>query len=974
MTKAGKLRYAVMASAAVLALVGCSDTNISSPGEATTPVSPPPPPPPPPPPAASTIDLVPAAGCPTGTTETTFAAIAADGFSDVDVCTLGGASGSTAITTDISIPANTTIAIQGPVFVGEDGGASATLTVAEGVRFFGASADGSANATDDYLVVARGSAIEAVGTAAAPIRFTSRAAMNDEEVGTSIITETSNAQWGGLVINGFAPINACDDGTATGGSAACEKTGEGASGLFGGDQAADDSGELRYVIVEYAGSRLTNNDELNGIAFQGVGSGTEVNFIQVHNNLDDGVEWFGGTVNAKYVAITGAGDDSLDWTDGWVGKLQFAAVRSTIPSSGDPRGIEGDSLSSDPSATPISAPQISNFTLVSDPVAGFTQNTGVLLRRGMGGTIINGVVAGAWPTGLDVDTAQTFTNFTNGDLVIESIALDADATFASDSDGVPAFQASANVRGYGSSLIDGVFPGTSEGNFPSSSALSTDAFFDTADYVGAFSPTESAASSWANFTLAGTLIPQADASCPAGTTDEGTITEAATSTEKKLCSIDGSSAVTSDLRLTNGAQIVYELNGPVFIGTDRGADPANPNVGSVSATLTIDPGVTIVGDGNDDYLVITRGSQIESNGTATAPVVFTAKGAYDGTAATDNTTFTLDADTKGVWGGVVVNGRAPINACDDNTQTGGTLGCEKSGEGASGLFGGATSDDDSGQIFFTRIQYAGVRLTNNDELNGLALQGVGSGTELSHIQIYNNLDDAFEWFGGTASAQYLVALGVGDDSFDWTDGWQGSLQYGILYPGRATASGAISGDPRGVEGDNLSSNNTATPVSTPRVSNVTAISSGDPGVDTGFVLRRGMQGTFVNSIAVGWPDAGLDVDSAATVTNVGNGSLEIESLFLSGNGDDLENDGEDPTFVAADNIVTGQAITLSGFAFQDGRQGVVPGANENAVPVFDVTGIGNLEATTYVGAVENADDDWYLGWTVDQDGDLTSSN
>src|SRR6056297_51149 len=137
MKKAGKLRYAIMASAAVLALVGCSDTNISSPGSATTPVSPPPPPPPPPPPAASTIDLVPTAGCPTGTTATTFASIAADGFSDIDVCAIGSASGSTEITADISIPANTTIAIQGPVFVGQDGGTSATLTVAEGVRFFG---------------------------------------------------------------------------------------------------------------------------------------------------------------------------------------------------------------------------------------------------------------------------------------------------------------------------------------------------------------------------------------------------------------------------------------------------------------------------------------------------------------------------------------------------------------------------------------------------------------------------------------------------------------------------------------------------------------------------------------------------------------------------------------------------------------------------------------------------------------------
>ncbi|MEM9153066.1 MAG: hypothetical protein AAGB19_21805, partial [Cyanobacteria bacterium P01_F01_bin.3] len=354
------LKLAILASAAALALTGCSDTDISSPGTPTTPTPPPPPPPPPPP--AATIDLVPAAGCPTGTTQVNYASIPADGFSDIDVCALTGT-----ITSNITIPANTSIALQGPVFIGEDtkggGGSAVTLTIGEGVRFFGASEQGTATATDDYMVVARGSAIEAVGTEADPIRFTARAAVNDEETGSSILTATTDAQWGGLVINGFAPINACQ-GAAAGGTADCEKSGEGSSGLFGGDAATDDYGELRYVIVEYSGARLTNNDELNGIAFQGVGSNTEVNYIQVHNNLDDGIEWFGGTVNVKYAAVTGAGDDSIDWTDGWTGSLQFAAVNSDRPTSGDPRGIEGDNLSGDFTATPVSNPKIANFTMV----------------------------------------------------------------------------------------------------------------------------------------------------------------------------------------------------------------------------------------------------------------------------------------------------------------------------------------------------------------------------------------------------------------------------------------------------------------------------------------------------------------------------------------------------------------------------------------------------------------------------------
>ncbi|MEM7494271.1 MAG: hypothetical protein AAF296_12900, partial [Pseudomonadota bacterium] len=397
-------------------------------------------------------------------------------------------------------------------------------------------------------------------------------------------------------------------------------------------------------------------------------------------------------------------------------------------------------------------------------------------------------------------------------------------------------------------------------------------------------------------------------------------------------------------------------------------DPANPLATGDAAVLTIDPGVTVVGEGNDDFLVITRGSQILSNGTAAEPVVFTAKGALDGTVS-------LDQDTKGLWGGVIINGRAPINACEDGTAVGGTVDCEKSGEGSSGLFGGATPDDDSGQIFYTRVQYAGTRLTNTDELNGIAFQGTGSGLEVDFVQVYNNLDDCFEWFGGATNATHLLAIGCGDDSLDWTDGWNGSIQYAIVYGGVASATGGISGDPRGIEGDNLSSDNTATPVGDAKVSNFTIISGGDANADTGVVLRRGMGGVIANGIVLGWPDAGLDVDSTATLDNLANNTLEVGSIFLSANGDDLEDDGDTLVFGTDNgtNLVAGETITMQGFTFRSGRPGVVPGANEEAVPVFDVTGEGALEATTYIGAVEDVDDTWFLGWSIDQAGNLTSN-
>lgn len=949
----GNLRLTFMASVAALALVGCSDTEIASPG-APAPVpapAPTPTPPPTPTPTPTTISLLPNAsaqdgGCPAGTTAVRYDAVAADGFSSIGVCTLGSESGTTELTSNVTIPAGLTVAIRGPVFVGRDGTSSATLTLEAGARLYGASAAGTANATDDYIVVTRGSQLIVNGTEAAPVRMTARAAVNDEEVGSRIVQPGMTGQWGGLVINGSAPINACIDATATGGTAGCEKSGEGASGLFGGADADDDSGSINYLIVEYSGARLTNEDELNGIAFQGVGSGTEVSHIQVHATLDDGLEWFGGNVNVKYAVVTDAGDDSIDWTDGWSGALQFAAVSSTNPSSGDPRGIEADNRDGRNDAAPFSDPTVSNFTLIGS--AGNQQ--GVMLRRGTRGRIVNGIVAG-YPTGIDVDNSQTFTNFTDGSLVIASHLIDAVKPVETDSDGVPAFTPANNIRLTNNSLSNRYFPGVVERAVPAFT-LPDDGFLSPVSYIGAFSPTETLASNWATFARPGTLFPADEAECPAGTNENGTLSG------KLVCAIPGG-RLSGNLTLSNGANIIYELDGTVFVGSDMGPDPAAPLPGGEVATLTIDPGVTVVAAGNDDYLVVSRGSRLLSNGTADAPVVFTAKGVVAGTT-------TVTSSLKGIWGGLVINGRAPINACIDATATGGTTGCEKSGEGASGLFGGASPDDDSGQLFYTRVEYAGTRLTNEDELNGIAFQGVGSGTEVSYVQVANNLDDGMEWFGGSVSADHVIITGVGDDSIDWTDGWTGSLQYAIVYPGVSGAEGGMSGDPRGIEADNRDGANTKTPYSDPKVSNFTLINSGEPLVQAGAVLRRGTKGVVANGIIVDFP-VGLDVDSGATFDNFNDGSLRIKSLFLDNAANFATDSDGVPAFVAGDNIVEGNQ-SLTGVTFIPGTPGTIPGANEAAVPAFDVTGIGELEATDYIGAVEGPGDTWFTGWAVNING------
>jgi hypothetical protein len=196
------------------------------------------------------------------------------------------------ITSDTTWTPGNVYVLNGTVFV-----ENAALTIEAGTRIVG---NGSTIGT---LVISQSGQIFANGRADAPIVFTS-----DQPAGSR-----GRANWGGLIINGDAPINV-PGGTAFG---------EGDTGVYGGSNPDDSSGVLRYVRVEYAGIEFSPDNELNGIAFQGVGRGTVAEFLQVHFNKDDGIEMFGGTVDVKYAIVTGIGDDSFDWTEGWQGRGQF---------------------------------------------------------------------------------------------------------------------------------------------------------------------------------------------------------------------------------------------------------------------------------------------------------------------------------------------------------------------------------------------------------------------------------------------------------------------------------------------------------------------------------------------------------------------------------------------------------------------------------------------------------------------------
>ncbi|MEL6371403.1 MAG: hypothetical protein AAFR03_11870 [Pseudomonadota bacterium] len=973
-----KLRSLFLLGSALGLVAACSDADVASLGDAgpvtvggtddTTD-------------ATADLDFIPAAGCPAGTETRN---LTVDGTT-IDACALVGGT----ITSDVSL-AQGTYAIDGAVFVGNDNANSSTLTIAPGSTLFGASGN-------DYIVISRGSQINASGTAAAPIVFTSATDLADGSAddASSGGNTDANGEWGGLVISGNAPINDCNDDTQAGGTVECVKFGEGNSGLFGGADPADTFGTLRYVRVQYAGFRVNDEDELNGIAFQGTGNGGTAEFIQVHNNLDDGIEWFGGTTNVRYAVVTGAGDDSYDWTDGWVGNIQFAVVQQS-ELRGD-RGIEADNRNGDNDITPRSDPNFANYTFIG----GAAGDTGMVLRRGTAGNYVNGIITGFQDAAIDLDDQATVDQIGTGELTFRSLLLannnedfegssteiDTDDDDVGDSpdgfeDDIEAlFAADANNTIAAATTLDGVFPGPTEDAVTAFDASTLDSFLEATSYIGAFpsGSSDTSADNWAagwtigldGVTGAGGAVAEA---CPEGTVLTNTAVPAGRD-EERVCLLSATGSITSDITLTRGN--LYQLQGAVFIGED------NAN----SATITINPGVTVFGSGGSDYLVIARGSQIRSLGTPEAPVVFTSRQDVEGNVdiASDN----------GQWGGLVISGNAPINDCNDDTQTGGTVACVKFGEGNSGLFGGEDPTEDSGDIFYTRVQYAGFRVNDEDELNGIAFQGVGNGGDYEFIQVHNNLDDGIEWFGGTANARNVIVTGAGDDSLDWTDGWTGNVQYAIVVQTREGA-----GD-RGIEADNRNGDNDITPRSNPTISNYTFIGGltdvgfgdnmGGGFGDTGHVLRRGTGGLYANGIITNWADAALDIDDAATALNAtsrdllnfrsvyiveNNEAFEDSSTEIDTDDDDIGDspDGFDDELIAAfeevgANNVNGDALaqssTLTVGADDGTTAALVPGANENAVTATDLSGTNSFfDSVDYIGAVEDDADNWYVGWTI----------
>ena len=299
---------------------------------------------------------------------------------------------------DLTLDLSDNWLLSGGVFVDEN----ARLTINQGGTVY---AD---TEVTTFLSVKQGGYMFIQGESTNPIVF------------TPLTDNPTYGDWGGIIINGYATIN-------TGLTA----EGEGGTGIYGGDDDHDNSGILRYVRVEYAGKVLGTDNELNGFSFNGVGDETIVEYIQAYKGSDDGIEFFGGTVNLRYAVSTHNQDDSFDWTHGWRGKGQYWLVQQG-PDGGD-RGIEADNNGDDNVLEPYSNPTLANLTLigVND---GDSLNTGMRLREGTKGQIFNVYVTGFPKYGIRVSDEVTLQNVENGELFVANSLVENNGTDFKDCD------------------------------------------------------------------------------------------------------------------------------------------------------------------------------------------------------------------------------------------------------------------------------------------------------------------------------------------------------------------------------------------------------------------------------------------------------------------------------------------------------------------------------------------------------------
>lgn len=326
--------------------------------------------------------------------------------------------------------------------------------------------------------------------------------------------------------------------------------------------------------------------------------------------------------------------------------------------------------------------------------------------------------------------------------------------------------------------------------------------------------------------------------------DDGSCEYPSTTTE--LIEVEGD--ITSTVNWTSDKQ--YLVKG--FLRIQQGG------------VLNIEAGTVIFGDTQTKgTIVVQRGGMINANGTAANPIVMTSEKAPG-------------LRQPGDWGGLVICGKAPNNV------PGGTAELEG---GYGGFHGGTDAADNSGVVRYVQINYAGIPVNPNEEVNSLTMGSVGSGTVIEHVQCAYGLDDAFEWFGGTVNCKYLVAYRGLDDDMDVDLGYSGNVQFALCI---RNASSADQSGSNGFEVDNDGQGSTNAPFTSGTFSNITFIGPkaerGTPislQFQNAAQLRRNNKLKIHNSFMTGYPN-GIFIDGAGCAANATADELRVRNTVIAG--------------------------------------------------------------------------------------------
>lgn len=467
----------------------------------------------------------------------------------------------------------------------------------------------------------------------------------------------------------------------------------------------------------------------------------------------------------------------------------------------------------------------------------------------------------------------------------------------------------------------------------------------------------------------GTVTPAA--SCPSfnatgGLTDSGTVS--GPEGTWRVCTLPALVNVSSSLPKVAG--VLYRINGRVDVGCDGGfaaptaAAPFTTTTAScggrsltadTNVTLTIDPGVIIYGENGAEpaWLAVNRGNQINAVGTASAPIIFTSR---------QNVVGTNDDNSQGQWGGVVLLGRGKVTDCNYGSAAAGT--CERDTEGSvnKAVFGGNDNAYNAGTMKYVQIRYSGYILSNGKELQSLTAEGVGTGTTLDYFQSVNSSDDGAEFFGGAVNFKHYIAVNADDDSLDVDTGLQGNFQYGLLLQRSGSGDAMVEADSNGAEAD--------TPRQKTTIANFTMVqpasSSNNESNDLASLLIRGNADvTLVNDV-INTPNNECLRLNGSSASGSAPATLKAYATVMSCNSTKYLGSG---SYTAADTQTQfGNGTNANNDALTSTLTSTfVNGANESGVAGYaNIKSLSSFfDAVTYIGAVKDASDTWYKGWTCD---------